>query len=349
HKMNLFSRKTAVPLILVATREAKVIESIPADTFTVREAFSTMGVLKAIQASPRLMIVDPEALVEVDDLPRAALRAALDAAEEDGIPVVTSDRFIHADEHILEESLLRAGSRSAAAIRYMTPRVVLIANYCGGVGKTTLSLAVTRRFSQAAGLGTALIEAGMGGSSINARLGGDERPSLYAVVTQDTHPGQWHNVDVYPTDNREALALASDIDRTTDVLDSIIEQHTLSLFDTFPGNPLWPHLIVRATDILVVAAPRTDAIAQTDVMLGELGDAVAAMDTKPRIHLVLNMVRTWGEKLPLEGQTDVILKYDQKAAQSLSVSLADPVLNLLYPGWQKQKKRKQHKDEREKE
>ena len=36
----------------------------------------------------------------------------------------------------------------------------MIANYCGGVGKTTLALATARRFYQAAGLGTALVEAG---------------------------------------------------------------------------------------------------------------------------------------------------------------------------------------------
>ena len=287
------------------------------------------------------MIVDLDDLVEVSDLPRAALRDALTAAVEDGIPLFSSEQFLSEGQQILGQSLSEDGSRTA--IRFMTSRVVLIANYCGGVGKTTLALATARRFRQAAGLGTALVEAGIGGSSINARLGNAERPSLYGVVTQAVQPGQWEGVDVYPMDNREASALASDIERTTAAVDQIIQDHTLTIFDAFPGNPLWPTLLTRATDILVVTAPRSDSIAQTDVMFQELHDSLAAIETKPRLHLVLNMVRTWGEKLPLKGQTDIVLPYNEKLAQGLSASLADPVLNLLYPGWNKREKRSTRK------
>ncbi|MFH1633852.1 MAG: hypothetical protein ABIG63_07545 [Chloroflexota bacterium] len=177
--MKLFQKTPVRPLLLIATRKAEVLESIPADTFYVRESFSTRGVLTALQASPRLMIVDLDDLVEVSDLPRAALRDALTAAVEDGIPLFTSEQFLSEGQQILGQSLSEDGSRTA--IRFMTSRVVLIANYCGGVGKTTLALATARRFHQAAGLGTALVEAGIGGSSINARLGNAERP--YPVST----------------------------------------------------------------------------------------------------------------------------------------------------------------------
>ena len=342
--MGLFKKKSVRPLLLIAVRKAEVLEIVPADTFQVREAFSTRGVLTTLQASPRLMIVDLDDLVEVSDLPRAALQSALNAAVEDGIPLFTSEQFLSEGQQILGQSLSEDGARTA--IRFMTSRVVLIANYCGGVGKTTLALATTRRFRQAAGLGAALVEAGMGGSSINARLGNAERPSLYGVVTQAVKPGQWDGVDVYPMDNREASALASDIERTTAAVDQIIQDHTLTIFDAFPGNPLWPTLLTRATDILVVTAPRSDSIAQTDVMFQELHDSLAAIETKPRLHLALNMVRTWGEKLPLKGQTDIILPYNEKLAQGLSASLADPVLNLLYPGWNKREKRNTRKGTR---
>jgi len=74
--MRLFRKTPARPLLLIATRQAEVIDGVPADTFQVREAFSTRGVLTALQASPRLMIVDLDDLVEVSDLPRAALQSA---------------------------------------------------------------------------------------------------------------------------------------------------------------------------------------------------------------------------------------------------------------------------------
>ena len=156
--MGLFKKKSVRPLLLIATRKAEVLEIVPADTFQVREAFSTCGVLTALQASPRLMIVDLDDLVEVSGLSRTVLRDTLNAAVEDGIPLFSSEQFLSEGQQILGQSL--SGNDVRTAIRFMPPRVVLIANYCGGVGKTTIALAAARRFHQAAGLGTALVEAG---------------------------------------------------------------------------------------------------------------------------------------------------------------------------------------------
>ena len=123
------------------------------------------------------------------------------------------------------------------------------------------------------------------------------------------------------------------------MLDEIRQAHTLTVIDAFPANPLWPHLLNRATDIFVITSPRPDAIAQTESMLRDLNTALETIQPKPQLHLVLNMVRSWSEKLPFSGQLDVNLPWQVRKAERYHPDLADPLLECLYPGWSKQPKR----------
>ena len=325
-----------LPVALAATRSVEAITSIPRDVFQTHEAISTLGVMNVLELKPALVIADLESLEECPQVSRHALRTALDSLGKDGAVMVSSFQFTAEPDRWIGEALLVRGLRSG--VRYLPPRIVLVTNFCGGVGKTTLSLAMARRFRQASGLATAIVEVGVGGSSLNARLPG-EYFSLYEVVTQAAEPGRWEDVTIYPSDNWEAGSLAAD-ERTPGMLRRITQDHTLTVFDAFPTNPLWGRVLELASDIMVIAAPRQDSLAQTDAILRKLKDDIAALEPQPHIHMVLNQVRTLGERLPLAGQISAWIGYDEHKAECLDSTLAEPLLNLVYPGWAKRKKRK---------
>jgi len=322
--MVLFKKKP--PLILVASARPGIVDAIP-DEYTVLEAVSTRGVAKAIGAGhPVLVVVKTEYLAETNDFPRDALRKTLQALENDGVLVLSPDEFLMEPERWLGEALLRSGLRSA--VRLMPPRVVLVTNYVGGVGKTTLALSMAKRFAEQTRLGAAVVEAGIGGSILATRLGG-QRPSLYAVVTGQGNASSWEGVSVYPMSGREAQALTDD-ERLTAALDAIQRAHPLTVYDAFPANPLWEMLLGRATDILLVTDPREDAVAQTESMYRDLQPYIDARGV--RLHLVANKVRSWGERLAVSDAA-VRLVYSERLAQEYAASLADPLLNDIYPGW----------------
>ena len=323
-----------LPAVVLATRTPEALNGIPAE-FQTREAVSTLGVMSALHANPILLIVDVDDLMEYPQMSREALRTVLASVGEDGAVVVSSKQFAAESERWIGEALLVRGLRSG--VRYMPPRVVMVTNFCGGVGKTTLTLATAKHFRKASGLAAAVVEVGVGGSSLNARIG--QQPSLYDVVTQSAEAGRWESASIYSSDNWQAGSLAAD-ERTPDVLRRIIREHTLTIFDTFPTNPLWERVLELATDIVVVTAPRPDSLAQTDAILRQLKDESAALDPQPRIHLVLNQVRSMGERLPLAGQVSAWIGYDERKAQRLDSSFAEPLLDMVYPGWTKRKKRK---------
>ena len=89
----------------------------------------------------------------------------------------------------------------------------------------------------------------------------------------------------------------------------------------------------------MITNPRPDAIGQTESMLRDLNTALETIQPKPQLHLVLNMVRSWSEKLPFSGQLDVNLPWQVRKAERYHPDLADPLLERLYPGWSKQPQR----------
>ena len=331
--MNIFKVKTIKPLVLLATRSPDALASVPQDEFQVREATSTLGVIRAFEQNPALVVADVDSLVECTQMSRPALQAALESLREQRAVVVTSEEFLKESDRWIGEALMASGLRQG--VRYMPARVVLITNFCGGVGKTTLSLALARRFRAVSGLAAALIELGVGGSSLDARIG--QHTSLYNIVTQDAESEQWEKVSIFPADNWQTEVLVAD-DRTPTTLRDIVHRHTLTILDTFPTNPLWKYALELVTDVVVVAAPRPDALVQTDAMLRKLEEEIIALAPQPKVHLVLNEVRSPGERLPLAGQISAWVGFNEKRAESLDGRLADPILELLYPGWAIRKK-----------
>ncbi len=327
-------RKKRLPAVVLATRSEEALNRVPRDTFQTREALSTMGVMSALNARPVLIVADPDDLLESPEMSRDALRTAMESLGQDGVVVVGSQAFIEDRERWIGEALLARGD--GAALRFMPRRAVMLTNYCGGVGKSTLSLALARRFRATTGLPAATVEVGVGGSSMS-RLG--EFPSLFDVVTQEVAPGEWQGVRLYPSDDWETKTLATD-ERTETTLKQIYHQHTLIVFDTFPTNALWRHALELVTDVIVVASPRPDAIEQTGAMMRRLQDELETLVKQPKIHLVLNRVQSVGQRLPMAGELSAWVKYDESAALNLSGDLGEPLLTLIYPGWEHRARKK---------
>jgi hypothetical protein len=77
----------------------------------------------------------------------------------------------------------------------------------------------------------------------------------------------------------------------------------------------------------VVTSPRDDALLQARRLYAELPE------TK---HLVLNMSRTLADRTGV--QADVILPFREGWAANLDGHLADPILEMIYPGWNRMAK-----------
>jgi hypothetical protein len=333
--LNLLPKKKRLPVALLATRSIGAIRAVPLDHFQTREAVSTFGVESAFHADPVLAVVDLPDLVECEEVSRPVIGAALDSMRSKGVVVVDSMQFLAEPERWVGEALMAGGLRTG--IRQLPSRVALVTNYCGGVGKTTLSLALARQFRKISGLSAAVVEVGVGGSSLEARLG--EHTSLYNAITQNQPAQDWEGVSMFPSNGWEAETLAAD-DRLPSFLDGIVRGHTLTVLDAFPSNPLWKYALELATDVIVVATPRPDSVAQTEAILRRLKEETGTLEPQPRIHLVLNQVKTVGERLALTGQLSAWVGFDERRAERLDGSLAESLLEILYHNWSQQKVKK---------
>ena len=317
-----------IATVLLATTDPSVAATIPEDQFQILEASTTLGIARALLQKPILIVADLDAIPEAGNVSRQVILSAFESlAAQSAAVIVTSTEFLAGREQRLGEALMAGGERTG--IHYLTPRVAIFTNFCGGVGKTTLSLALAGAFRKATGLPAALVEAGVGASSFDARIG--KHNSLYDIVTQGSEAQRWRDVDVYPSDTWGAEMLAAD-GRVQAALQQICHNHTLTVADTFPTNPLWKYLLELASDVIVVAASRPDALAQTEAILQRLNEETASLNPRPHVHVILNQVRTLGERIAA-GQVAASVNFNEHRADQLVGTLAEPLLGLLYPGW----------------
>jgi hypothetical protein len=280
----------------------------------IKEAFSTRGVLQDLPGV-RLVILDT--VLPVADTSAEILARTL---EMSGIPQVDLEGFLSNPE----EWLGRARLANAGRISYLPARQVNLVNWSGGVGKTTLAMAICKRFVARTGLPAALLELSMGGSALHARISRD-LPEFYAIATHKEEPAQWSGVSLYPMDGRSIDVLwEEDPQMVGQVLAEIRRKHTLFVVDCFPGHPLFVELARPAAGLvnLVVTSPRDDALLQAHRLMNELSE--------PR-HLVLNMTRSLAERA--EGGVALSLPYNESWAHTSDARLADPLLELVYAGW----------------
>ena len=284
----------------------------------VREAFTTRGVLQDLTGVQLVILGD---LISLPDVSNEVLHSALDRS---GVPVVSQEGFL-ADP---SEWLGRARLTSAKQISFLPARQVNLINWSGGVGKTTLAMAVCKRFVQNTGLPAALLELSMGGSALHARVSPD-LPEFFAIATHKDTPSLWNGVSLYPMDGRTIDVLWSEDPQGVRILLSEIQRkHTLFVVDCFPGHPLFAELSKPKNGLVnvVVTSPRDDAILQARRLINEIPE--------PR-HLVLNMAKSVADRT--EGGMSIVLPYNETWAQSLDPRLADPILELVYSGWKRRK------------
>lgn len=279
-----------------------------------REAFTTQGVLQELPGT-NLVVLDK--VIAISSTSYEVLERALELS---GIPVTCSQGFLSQPE----EWLGRARLTSARQITFLPPRQVNMMNWSGGVGKTTLAMAVCKHFVKRTGLPAALLELSMGGSALHARVS-ETLPEFFAIATDKAEPAEWQGVSLYPMDGRTIEVLWSeDPQRVRQVLADIRRKHTLFVVDCYPGHPLFPELSRSAPGLvnLVVTSPRDDAVLQARRLMKELPSPA---------HLVLNMTRNLADRA--ESGVSVTLPFNENWAQSVDGQLADPLLGLVYSGW----------------
>lgn len=282
----------------------------------VKEAFTTRGVLQDL---PGVNLVILDTILPVADTSADILTRTLELS---GIPQTSADGFLSDPG----EWLGRARLTSARRITFLPTRQINLINWSGGVGKTTLAMAICKRFVQRTGLPAALLELSMGGSALHARISHD-LPEFFAIATRKEESALWYGVSLYPMDGRTIDVLWSeDPEGVRRMLAEIRRKHTLFVVDCFPGHPLFPEVSHPIPGLvnLVVTSPRDDALLQAKRLMNEVSEPS---------YLVLNMTKSLADRT--EGGVSVTLPYNENWAQSSNARLADPLLELVYSGWKK--------------
>lgn len=326
--MRLFKKSPSLPLVVIASRNPKAFEKFSVKEARVVEVVTSRGLVRALEEGPALVVADLDDVVPTADFSLESLKFVLLTAEGNGIPVVPSE-MLGGGEY---DAASLSQAKTSSGVRYLLPKVIIVTNYAGGIGKSTLSLSMARAFRKYSGLGAAVIEAGVGASALAPKLNIASAPSLYEVILQNAAPKKWEGVDLYPLSMREAQVLAGE-QRTSDAIRSIAQAHTLTVFDASPLTPLWSQILNLADEILVITTPRGDTIAQADVTYREIADFLAAQDSKLKPTLVMNMVTSLGDRLSLGNDLGAWVPFNDQAARSFSENLSLPVLNMLYSGF----------------
>ena len=281
---------------------------------TVREAFTTRGVLQEL---PGIHLVILDELIQLPDTSNEVLHRALEISS---IPVVSQEGFL-ADPN---EWLGRARLTNAKRISFLPARQINLVNWSGGVGKTTLAMAICKRFVQRTGLPAALLELSMGGSALHARITTD-LPEFFSIATHKEEPALWYGVSLYPMDGRTINVLwGEDPEGVRKVLAEIRRKNTLFVVDCYPGHPLFPELSKPMAGLvnMVVTSSRDDSILQARRLMNEVSEPS---------HLILNMTRSLADLT--ETGISAVLPYNENWARSSDSRLADPLLELVYQGW----------------
>lgn len=313
------SEKPISILVASSTPNPEVLQTLARQNgILLREAFTTQGVLHEL---PGVNLVICDTVLEAANISKDLLGRTL---EMSGVPIVYPDIFLKEPD----EWIGRARLSNASQISFLPARQVNLVNWSGGVGKTTLAMAICKRFAQRTGLPVALLELSMGGSALHAKVS-PELPEFYAIATGKEEPGNWHGVDLYPMDGRSIDVLwREDSSEVRAIVGVIRKKHTLFVVDCFPGHPLFPELINFTAGVvnLAVTSPREDAVMQAQRLMKEIGSPT---------YLIMNMSKGLADQAGT-GVT-VVLPYKEPWAQALDARLADPLLALVYNGWNRRK------------
>jgi MinD-like ATPase involved in chromosome partitioning or flagellar assembly len=323
--LNIFRRKPDQRdklIVLLASRDPdpKLVEVLAGrPEIILRETFTTRGVIRGLPDADLVILGDVIPLWDVDV---SLMQHTLESTK---IPVAAPEGMLAKPE----EWIATARLANRKKLQYLPSRFVLVTGWAGGVGKSTIALAIAKRFRER-NLPTAILEANEGGSYLVSRLG-PQLHSLYDVITGEGDASEWEGIKLHPIDYRASQVLSDDA-RMPDFLAGLKKGYTLVVVDASPNHPFWPRLLDLATTILIITAPREDSLFQAETLLKEL-QPVRAARPDLHVHLIMNMVRTLGERIGVSGMVAATIPFDERMATRLAPRIADPILNLLYPGW----------------
>ena len=124
--------------ILLATAQPTLalLEALPnQESIHLKEAFTTTGVIQSLNQVNLVILGD---VLPTPDLSLEVLNQTL---ETSGVPVVSTEIFLDQPE----EWLARARLASTRKVTILPPRQINLVNWSGGVGKTTLAMAICKR------------------------------------------------------------------------------------------------------------------------------------------------------------------------------------------------------------
>lgn len=308
-------QKDLIVLLAAKQPDLKLLDVLAScPMVTLREAFTTQGVLQ------NLVGVNLVILGEVMPMTGLSADVLTRTLETSGIPVTSAEDFLERPD----EWMAQARLTSARQVTILPSRQVNLVNWSGGVGKTTLAMAMCKRFVERTSLPAALLELGMGGCALHARVSAD-LPEFFTIATQNVPPARWHGVSLYPMDGRTADVMWSEEpERVLSVIEETRKQHTLFVVDANPTHPLFSPLSTPQPGRinLIVSSPRDDALLQAKRLADEMGESA---------QLVLNMTRSLADRAG--AQAAVTLPFNETWANTLDSRLSDPILELIYPGW----------------
>ena len=316
--------------VLVATRNRSVPVALAGahlerTKIDVVEAISTQ-IAYANLAGCSLAIVDAQDLIASPGVSSEMFARALEGS---GIPVVSGAEFAAGSSTWLERATAAVGLLDA-----LPPKAVMLTGYSGGVGKTTLSLNLARYVSSTLRLPVAVIEVSFGVGALRA-LTDPTLPDLYDVLTQNREIGTWEGVTLLPMDYSAARLLLSRSEEVLDLARQIVGGHVLTVVDAAGANPFQPVFQEVVERVMVVADPRTDAIANTRVVVED----VTETDTGRSItaDVLLNKVNGMGDKLALSA-VKAACKLPHVDRPGDDPRLAEQLLQVIYPGWTPRKR-----------
>jgi len=299
--------------VVVATRNPAALAALEkfSTAATMREAFTTEGVYSALSGA-QLAVVDPEDLVE-KGMSRQAL---LEVLQGNGV-VWARGEEIAADPARFEQAALAAQGRVDA----LPPQAVAIANYSGGVGKTTLSLDLAVFVREKLGLPTCVVEVCYGTSALRAMCD-PNLPHLYEIFTQSVPPGRFRGVDIIAMEYDTAQMIFAREMELREFLSKIKRDHVLTVFDCNHPHPIW-HIVQSLSDrVIVPATTRPDCLANSRRLVSEIEGAV----------LVGNRVGT-REKVLLQGVHRALDLPEVEAPERFTGELGRRLMPVVYPGW----------------
>lgn len=320
------SRKLSTLRILAATRNTNVPGLLSSLSIPAVEAISTQGVYQALSGC-NLVVLDPGDLIPSPEITLDLLQHTLD---QSGVPATSGAEFVANPQSWLERAAAATGLLAS-----LPPKLVVLASYTGGVGKTTLVLNLARYVAENLRLRAAVLEAVFGVGALHA-LTDPTLPDLYDVLTQSVEPGTWTRqaITVLPMRYASARLLLQRQDDVAALVSRIRQSHALTIVDAHAANPLFDAFCREADRVFVVAAPRPDALVNAQALLS---DAAAL-----RPALIINQMSPLVDRLALSkieavARLPVLKNPDDRR---LTPYLAESLLAVIYPGWDSNTKRK---------